>query len=203
MVVFSLMGWSPHIPSEFLVFRRTLCILLKTLSPTRLSLCFVQLSNCLRLGFLQITIPGPYFYSPFGLLRVRSPLLTESFLLSFPPGTKMFQFPGFPSHTLCVQVRIIRYYPYWVPSFGNLRITGYLLLPAAYRSLSRPSSAPCTKASTSMLFVAWTFLLNLAFFRFFSEFRFFTFHKNSMNFNSTNLISVRKLPSKLVTSSSY
>ena len=26
MVVFSLMGWSPHIPSEFLVFRRTLCI---------------------------------------------------------------------------------------------------------------------------------------------------------------------------------
>ncbi len=28
MVVFSLMGWSPHIPSEFLVFRRTRCILL-------------------------------------------------------------------------------------------------------------------------------------------------------------------------------
>ena len=26
MVVFSLMGWSPHIPSEFLVFRRTRCI---------------------------------------------------------------------------------------------------------------------------------------------------------------------------------
>ena len=25
MVVFSLTGWSPHIPSEFLVFRRTLC----------------------------------------------------------------------------------------------------------------------------------------------------------------------------------
>ena len=28
MVVFSLMGWSPHIPSEFLVFRRTRCILI-------------------------------------------------------------------------------------------------------------------------------------------------------------------------------
>ena len=26
MVVFSLMGWSPHVPSEFLVFRRTRCI---------------------------------------------------------------------------------------------------------------------------------------------------------------------------------
>ena len=30
----------------------------------------------------------------FGLLRVRSPLLTQSLLLSFPPGTEMFQFPG-------------------------------------------------------------------------------------------------------------
>ena len=31
----------------------------------------------------------------FRLFRVRSPLLTESLLLSFPPGTEMFQFPGF------------------------------------------------------------------------------------------------------------
>ncbi len=37
----------------------------------------------------------------FGLMRVRSPLLAQSFLLSFPPGTKMFQFPGFaPSFRL-------------------------------------------------------------------------------------------------------
>ena len=33
----------------------------------------------------------------FGLLRVRSPLLAQSFLLSFPPGTGMFRFPGFAS----------------------------------------------------------------------------------------------------------
>ena len=32
----------------------------------------------------------------FRLFPVRSPLLGESFLLSFPPGTKMFQFPGLP-----------------------------------------------------------------------------------------------------------
>ena len=31
----------------------------------------------------------------FGLLRVRSPLLAQSWLLSFPPGNEMFQFPGF------------------------------------------------------------------------------------------------------------
>ena len=35
-----------------------------------------------------------------------------------------------------------------VPSFGNLRIEAYLQLPAAYRSLSRPSSAPDAKAFT-------------------------------------------------------
>ena len=34
----------------------------------------------------------------------------------------------------------------WVSPFGNLRIDGYLLLPEAYRSLSRPSSAPDAKA---------------------------------------------------------
>ena len=34
----------------------------------------------------------------------------------------------------------------WVAPFGNLRVNGYLLLTAAYRSLSRPSSAPDAKA---------------------------------------------------------
>ena len=33
-----------------------------------------------------------------------------------------------------------------VAPFGNPRIDGYLLLPVAYRSLSRPSSAPDAKA---------------------------------------------------------
>ena len=35
-----------------------------------------------------------------------------------------------------------------VAPFGNLRINGYLHLPEAYRSLSRPSSPPRAKAST-------------------------------------------------------
>ena len=34
----------------------------------------------------------------------------------------------------------------WVSPFGNLRITAHLQLPEAYRSLSRPSSAPDAKA---------------------------------------------------------
>ena len=35
----------------------------------------------------------------------------------------------------------------WVVPFGNPRIKGHLHLPAAYRSLSRPSSPPRAKAS--------------------------------------------------------
>ena len=34
----------------------------------------------------------------------------------------------------------------WVSPFGNLRIKAHLQLPEAYRSLSRPSSAPDAKA---------------------------------------------------------
>ena len=34
----------------------------------------------------------------------------------------------------------------WVSPFGNLRINVHLQLPEAYRSLSRPSSAPDAKA---------------------------------------------------------
>ena len=34
-----------------------------------------------------------------GLVRFRSPLLAESRLMSFPPGTEMFQFSGFASCT--------------------------------------------------------------------------------------------------------
>ncbi len=34
----------------------------------------------------------------FGLIPFRSPLLGESRLISFPPGTEMFQFPGLPPH---------------------------------------------------------------------------------------------------------
>ena len=40
-----------------------------------------------------------YLASTTGLLRFRSPLLAESRLMSVPPGTEMFQFPGFASST--------------------------------------------------------------------------------------------------------
>ena len=64
-------------------------------------------------------------------------------LFSFPTGTKMFQFPALASwqNQDGISSR------YRVVPFGNLRIKGHLHLPAAYRSLSRPSSPPRAKAS--------------------------------------------------------
>ena len=44
--------------------------------------------------------PQVNYFSWFRLFLFRSPLLQESSFLSFPAGTKMFQFPAFPSHTL-------------------------------------------------------------------------------------------------------
>ena len=44
---------------------------------------------------MPVLQPHPDESGWFGLVRVRSPLLTESRFLSLPPGTEMFQFPGF------------------------------------------------------------------------------------------------------------
>ena len=46
----------------------------------------------------------------FSLFRVRSPLLTESRLFSFPVGTEMFHFPTFPPTALCVQTEVAGHY---------------------------------------------------------------------------------------------
>ena len=43
---------------------------------------------------------------------------------------------------------VLQLFTVGVSPFGNLRIEAYLQLPAAYRSLSRPSSAPDAKAFT-------------------------------------------------------
>lgn|GEM_PF-2248192 len=62
----------------------------------------------------------------FALLGFPSPVLTESLLLSFPAGTKMFQFPAFPLPP---------------EQFGDPWVKGCVRLAKAYRSLPRPSSA--------------------------------------------------------------
>ncbi len=51
-----------------------------------------------------------------------------------------------PCVILWIHITLTRRYPCGVSPFGYLRIKGYLRLPAAFRSLSRPSSAPDAKA---------------------------------------------------------
>ena len=65
----------------------------------------------------------------FSLFRFRSPLLTESRLLSLPVGTEMFHFPTFPPHALCVQARVTGLSSSRVSPFGNPRITVWLSTP--------------------------------------------------------------------------
>ena len=89
-VVFRLGGWSPHLLCGFHVSADTLDTAASVVvSSTRLSLCFAGLPIPFdyNSGSLAQSEPGKYFYSPFGLFRFRSPLLTESRLISLPPGT--------------------------------------------------------------------------------------------------------------------
>ena len=83
-------------------------------SPTRLARSMASLSRTLRLKMHFVTLrtygsmftvgpTTPHKQRPpsitlmrFRLFPFRSPLLRESLVISFPPGTEMFHFPGFP-----------------------------------------------------------------------------------------------------------
>src|SRR3954465_11463718 len=64
----------------------------------------------------------------FGLVRVRSPLLTESRFLSLPPGTEMFQFPGFATRT----------YGFGTGQFGHPGLNARLTAPPGLSQSSAP-----------------------------------------------------------------
>ena len=84
----------------------------------------------------------------FRLFPVRSPLLRESLLFSFPAVTEMFHFTALALTALYIQAAVSTHYGRGVLPFGNPRIDGCLHLPEAYRSLPRPSSPSYAKAST-------------------------------------------------------
>ena len=98
------------------------------LRPTGLSPALAGLSIPLR----SFSMPR----NPSGLLPFRSPLLRESRLISFPPGTEMFQFPGFASSGLCIHLE-------------DTRMRGFP------HSESRQSKALCASCRT---FGAWPVL---------------------------------------------
>ena len=51
-------------------------------------------------------------------------------MISVPPGTEMFQFPGFASHTYGFSVRYLLCR--WVSPFGDLRINACLPTPRSF-----------------------------------------------------------------------
>ena len=83
--VLRLGGWSPHVQTKFLVFR-----------PTQ-----GPYPNLPVRGYHPLWPDFPdgsgSYVNATGLVRVRSPLLAESLLMSFPPANEMFQFAGFAS----------------------------------------------------------------------------------------------------------
>ena len=70
-----------------------------------------QLYSTTTVRAKQCPYPALYFYMTVWALSLSltTTQKIDSFL-SLPPGTKMFQFPGFPSYTLCVQVSITQHY---------------------------------------------------------------------------------------------
>jgi hypothetical protein len=121
--VFSLGGWSPHIQTGFHVSR-----------PTHLSSMYAFQIR----GYhpLWLFFPEHSFkhIKTFGLIRFRSPLLTESLRFLFLRVLRCFSSPGL------LPLRDNTSSMYWVAPFGHLGINSCVPIPRAFRSLPRPSS---------------------------------------------------------------
>jgi hypothetical protein len=72
--------------------------------------------------------PRPDESGWFGLVRFRSPLLTESLLLSSPGGTEMFQFPPFAAYA----------YGFSARPFGHPGLNARLTAPPGFSQSSTP-----------------------------------------------------------------
>ena len=77
---------------------------------------------------MPVLQPRPDLSGRFRLFRFRSPLLTESLLLSFPPGNEMFQFPGLAACT----------YGFSAGQFGNPGLNARLTAPPGLSQSSTP-----------------------------------------------------------------
>ena len=119
-------------------------------SSTGLSPSLINLSRLFDYASLCLSC-GPYPTGITPLVWAAPISLATTFgitVVFFSSGYLDVSVPRVPLAYLSIQYAITRCYSRWVPSFGYLRLFGYLLLTVAFRSLSRPSSAPCTKASS-------------------------------------------------------
>ena len=119
-----------------------------SVSPTRLSLPSVGFPTPFGYrSICHIAVLNPESISTLGLASFAFARHYSQNLgwFLFLPVLRCFSSRGSPRNAMYLR------YVSWlfamsVSTFGNLRIEAYLQLPAAYRSLSRPSSAPDAKA---------------------------------------------------------
>ena len=93
--------------------------------------------------------------SRFGLFRFRSPLLTESRLLSLPVGTEMFHFPTFPPLALCVQARVTGHDSSRVSPFGHPWILARLPAPQGLSQASTSFFGSCCLDILRVPLITW------------------------------------------------
>ena len=95
-------------------------------------------------------------------MRFRSPLLSQSRFLSFPPGTEMVHFPGFARARLWIHRAVLRFYPSGFPHSeipGSMPACGSPRLIAACHVLHRlllPRHSPCALSSLTIKFTRHT-----------------------------------------------
>ena len=160
-LVFSLGRWSSRIPTGFHVSRGTQVPVgschhfrLRGYHPLWPAVpgCSTSGAICNSTMTGPTTPPNPKTQW-FGLFRIRSPLLTESLLFSFPPGTEMVHFPGFASYDLCIQSQILRFCRSGFPHSetpGSTPACGFPRIIAACHVLHRlpsPRHPPCALSS--------------------------------------------------------
>ena len=98
----------------------------------------------------------------FRLFRVRSPLLSQSRFLSFPPGTEMVHFPGFARTRLWIRQAVRGFYPRGFPHSeisGSKPACGSPKLIAACHVFHRrllPRHPPCALSSLTIKFTRHT-----------------------------------------------
>ena len=129
--------------------------------------------SCTRLSLSLAGLPSPFQYLSAHFPRSVTPACSHAGL-----GSSHFARRYFGNRCFFLFLRLLRCFsspgslPYvmdwrmdtwslsrWVSPFRDLRINGYLLLPEAFRSLSRLSSALSAKASTLRSFLLDRFWL--------------------------------------------
>ena len=97
----------------------------------------------------------------FRLFPLRSPLLRDSRLISFPSGTEMFHFPEFAPAALFIHAAVPEHCPRRVSPFRNLRIAGCLAPPRSLSQLTTSFFAFRRLGIHPMLFVTCRSILFL------------------------------------------